>query len=463
MPEISVTLIQGDKCGVETDYRDTLPVNMYPVLRKILGADGYMIDYPGLATFCTGFGKDRGAAYNERQEQQYRISGQKFVSVASDGTVAELGDIPGVKQGSMPYSFNTQAVISDGRMFLYDTTSGFRQVTDQDIGQPLDAVWVDGYYFLTDGEYIYHTDLTDESAVDPLKFATAEFMPDPSLGVSKTQDNKVIVWGRYTAEYFVNAATSNFAFQRVETRAQKIGIVATHAKVEIGDSFYIVGGRKDESIGVHRFDIGKSTKVSTREVDRIIEQYTEPELIDIRVEARSEKDVSFVIIHLPNETAAYCVNTGSWILLKTRITGVDFHRAINGVFDARNAKWIYGDRVGANIGSLTDTSPTQYTTDPQEWTLYTPLLKLERASLDEIEAEILPGYNDEGDATAFLSLTYDGVVYGKEILITYGTPNNYGNRFIARRLGYVSDWVGIKIRGASRSRMAFGLFKVTYG
>ena len=45
-------------------------------------------------------------------------------------------------------------------------------------------------------------------------FATAEFMPDDSLGVAKTQDNKVAVFGRYTIEYFQNVATENFAFQR---------------------------------------------------------------------------------------------------------------------------------------------------------------------------------------------------------------------------------------------------------
>ena len=57
------------------------------------------------------------------------------------------------------------------------------RVTDSDLGDPIDGVWVDSYYFLTDGEYIYHTDITDETSIDPLKYATAEFMPDPSLGL----------------------------------------------------------------------------------------------------------------------------------------------------------------------------------------------------------------------------------------------------------------------------------------
>ena len=82
-------------------------------------------------------------------------------------------------------------------MFLYSVGGGFVEVTDINLGDPIDGVWINGYYFLTDGENIYHTDINDESAIDPLKFATAEFMPDTSVGLGKTQDNKVIVFGRY--------------------------------------------------------------------------------------------------------------------------------------------------------------------------------------------------------------------------------------------------------------------------
>ena len=143
----------------------------------------------------------------------------------------------------MPYSFETQAVIANGDMFLYDGTT-FSQITDPDLGDPIDGVWVRGYYFLTDGENVYHTDINDESSIDPLKFSTAEFMPDKSLGVAKTQDDKVMVFGRYTLQYFIDVATANFAFSNIETRAQKIGIVATHAKCESGGNWFITGGRK---------------------------------------------------------------------------------------------------------------------------------------------------------------------------------------------------------------------------
>jgi hypothetical protein len=366
------------------------------------------------------------------------------------------------------YSFNTQGIIADGKFFLYDPTNGFREVTDTDLGAPIDGTWIDGYYFMTDGEYIFHTDLTDETSIDPLKFATAEFMPDPSNGISKTQDNKIMVWGRYSLEYFINVATANFAFQRVVTRAQKIGIVATHAKCEAGNSFYITGGYRHSAVAVYMIGIGNSVKVSTREVDKVLAQYTEPELSDMRMECRLEDDVTFIIVHLPNETLCFNVNIDesfgkewAWSILKTAVEGDSPYRAINGVFDARSGEWVYGDKLGTNIGKLDNTVFAHYG-ENIEWLLYTPFMNLEGMSIDQIEVETIPGHTSLYDATVAISTTYDGITYGKEWWADYGDPSEYSQRFIIRQLGYVEDWIGFKFRGATKSRMSFALLKVSY-
>lgn len=470
MPVMPVTLIKGDKVSTKTDYRDNLPQNCYAVKRNILDAAGYMLCYPGLSLFTTGYGIDRGASYNERFEEHYRVSGTTFCSVAKDGVVTNLGTIPGTSQARLIdfYSFNTQGIIANGRFFLYDSIAGFREVTDPDLGSPIDGVWVDGYYFMTDGEYLFHTDIGDEESIDPLKFATAEFMPDPSLGLAKTQDNKVVVFGRYTIEYFINDASENFAFSRIPTRAQKIGIVATHAKCEVGERFYITGGRREESIGVHAITLGESQKVSTREIDKIFERYSETDLKDMRMESRSEKDYTFILIHLPKETL--CLNETiaktigveyAWTILKTDIEGEANYRAINGIFDARIGKWIYGDKRNENIGLLDESNFTQYN-ETQEGILYTPFVDLERSSIDQIDIQTIPGHTVTNDATVAFSITYDGLTYGKEWFAQYGKQGEYQQGFILRRIGYVSEWFSFKFRFAVKSRIAFALMRITY-
>lgn len=469
MPTAQINIIKGDKVDSFTDYRDALPVNMYAVQREILGTKGYMQQWPGLTQYASGEGIDRGAVYNERFGQQYRVSDDNLILVSEDGTVTDIGEIAGSEQVAMPYSFNTQAIIADRKMYLYDGST-LSQVLDTDLGGPIDCVWVDGYYFLTDGEFIYHTDIDDETSIDPLKFSTAEFMPDKSLGLAKTQDNKVLVFGRYTLEYFVNAATANFAFQRVETRAQKIGIVATHAKCEAGGTFYITGGRKEEALGVHAVSIGSSSKISTREIDKILSAYDESDLADMRMESCMFEDTWFVIIHLPNETllfnqtiASYFGREYAWAILKTDTTGSLPYVGINGVFDSNKGAWIFGSKRDDKVGFLDNSTP-QHFGDNVEWLLYSPLLTIERASIDEIEMETIPGHTSAEDATVFISTTRDhGVTYDDEWTEMYGLSLDYNKRFIIRRFGYVPQNIGFKFRGISSSRMSFAKLTLKYG
>lgn len=470
-----VTLIKGDKIGVETDYRDAIPVNMYAVAREILGASGYMLSFPGIDTDQRVEEGDpeitncRGANYNERFGAQYRIIANKMYAITPTGPAVELGTIPGSKQVSMPYSFNTQAIIADNRMFLYDPTNGFRQITDPDLGNVIDGDWIDGYYFLTDGEYLYHTDIKDETSISPERFATAEFMPDKSLGIIKTQDDKILVFGRYTTETFYNDESEGFSFSRISNRAMKIGIVATHAKVESNGKYYIVGGRKEEDLAVHVVTIGSSIKISTREIDNILSKYTDEDLFDIRMETYSEKDSVFIVIHLPVETLVYNSAIAethgpsvAWSILKSGSGESKPYRAINFVFDPRFAGWVCGDKYSDRVGTIDKTSVITFG-EINEWFLYTPFLNLETFSIDEIELETIPGRTVHEDASVAISVTTDGSTYSMEEWDMYGEPSNYGRRFIIRQGGYVSDWIGFRLRGLCRSRMAFSLFKVTYG
>jgi hypothetical protein len=429
----ALNLIKGDKMGAETDYRDALPVNMTVVIRDMFGAKGYMLQEAGLTEHGTSLGIDRGGIWNERFQDHYRVSGTQMGSVTAGGAVTSLGSIHGADLVSLPYSFNTQGIVAGGRFWIYSPAGGLVEVTDVDLGNPIDCVWIDGYYFFTDGEYIYHSDISSESAIDPLKYATSEFSPDPTLGVGKTGDNKVIVFNRYTTEYFVNAATDNFAFQRVATRAVKIGIVGTHCKVEVADTWFIMGGRKEEAVGVHQLGVGSATKVSTREIDKIIGQYNETQLSTAKLESYQEDGYAHLIVHLPSHTLKFNYTVAqafgpqfAWSIIKSDVLGDNPWRGINGVFDARIGQWVFGDKNGPLLGILDNTVGTQYG-NIVEWLMYTPYAYIEDQSIDQLEIQTIPGFTTTEDATVFLSLSYDGVTWGmKELLNTVAlmsTPN----------------------------------------
>ncbi|QZA71253.1 packaged DNA stabilization protein [Pseudomonas phage AH02] len=466
--KVPITLIKGDKISDQTDYLDVLPENMYAVPKPVMGSAGFMLQHYGLTEYGTGTGADRGGVWNERLQMHFRVSYTQFLKVGVDGSTERFGNIPGMSPVSMPYSFNTQAVIGGGQFWLYDPVKGFRQVIDPDIKTPIDGTWIDGYYFLTDGEYLYHTTIGNEELFDPLSFATAEFSPDPTLGVGKTADDKVVVFNRYSIEYFANNANQNFAFTRVQARALKIGIVATHAKCELKETWYFVGGRKESDIGIHVLGVGTTQQISTRAVDRILSKYAEPELENMSMEAIEVDGMSFIYVHLPNETLLFNETVASsvgidsaWSVLK-RGTGSLPWRGINGVFDPRLGEWVFGDKVDLRLGKLDSKSVDQYG-EMSEWVLYTPFMSLEGLSVDSLNIDTMPGHSPSDDATLFVSMTYDGVTYGKEVTAQYGRPGDYNQRYIVNRLGYVRNWVGFKLRGASRAKMAFGRGHIEVG
>ncbi len=466
MSEVYATILKGDSIGIETDYRDALPINMSAVLRKMFGAAGYMLQEPGLTQYGTAVGIDRRGIWNERHGEHYRVSGNQLISVDSGGAASVIGNIPGLDTVSLPYSFNTQGIVAGGRFWLYDLANGLVEVVDPDLGDPVDSVWIDGYYLFTDLSTIYHTDITDESSISPLKFATSEFSPDPTLGVGKTSNNKLIAFNRYSVEYFKNSASANFAWSRLPNRAIKIGIVGTHCKIEMGENWYIMGGRKNENVSIHMLSGASSKNISSREIDKIISKYTEDELSVSVMETRTVDNYSYIIVHLPNQTLLYnetlALVVGSkdaWSLITTGVAKGQQWRGKFGIFEPRLGKWVYGDKSDGRLGILDNESATQYG-DIAEWVLNTPFMYFNSLSINEFEVEIIPGHTKNIDATVFVSLTYDGSTHGLESMGDYGEPSSFTNRFILYRLGHVDQWVGIKMRGASRSRMAFGRIKM---
>ena len=475
MADQVLNFIKGDKHGSETDYRDALPVNMYAVKRPMFGVEGYMVQEPGLTQYVTNsdsqlfLGADRGGIWNSRFNRHYRVSGENLIQLDFGGIVTRLGEITGTDNVRMAYSYNNLAIVADKKLYMYNPDEGLRQITDSDVGEPIDITWIDSYFFLTDGENLYHTSISDETTIDPLDFATSEFSPDPTMGVEKTVDNFVAVFDRYSTEFFQNTGKENFAFVRISRRALNVGIVGPNAKCRIEDSFYCLGNRKEEAVSVYILTAGGEQKVATREIEKLISQYNDDVLYNVVVESLEFDGYQFALIHLPDITLKLNVTIAkssgvdnAYSIIKTGKDGQTTYTAIHGVKDRNSAKWIYGDKTQGRIASLDNTASLHYD-EFAEWYLYTPFYYLDSASIDKIEIEIVPGFTSTNDATVAISLSQDGVNQSTESWVDYGYMAQHNNRFIKRRMGYVRDFVSFRMRGVSRSRMAFSRGMIRYG
>lgn len=463
-----VNLYKGDKVDNNVDYVDALPTNMYTIERAILDSDHYMTNFYGLTSFSTGEGLGRGGLWVSALdfEGHYRVSGESLISIDADGVTTVIGEITGSGKVSMAYSFNNLAIVADKKLYYYNVSDGLRQITDPDIGDPIDVVWVDGYFFLTDGIDIFHSDITDEESFLPLDFGNAQFTPDASEGLGVNEDNEVIVYGAFTTEYFVNVGTENFAFQRIEQKAQKIGVLGVHCKIEMNGKWYILGRRKESAPSCHVVSLGTEQDISSRAVDQILATYNPDDLSTSTIDAMIIDNTKFIIYHLPNHTLMFNMTiaevkgtSNAWTILKSDVIADTKFRAMNPVLDPRNSKWIVDDNQDSTIGYLDKSTCVQYG-NIVEWLLYSPFLNLETMSIDMLEIQTIPGVAPDENATVAISITKNGRTYSNEFWALYGDNYDYSNRFYLRNIGYIRHWIGFKFRGASTARMSFAAFNI---
>jgi len=469
MPKITLPMIKGNRQD-NFDYRSNLPVNLTAVIKNIKGDQGYLLAHDGLTAFALTAGKARGAYFHEGFNKHYRVSGDTFEEVSADGIVTTLGMTSGDGVCSMSGSFNTQAILTDGKLFLWDNAS-LIQVTDPDLGFPIDITWFRGIYVMTDGEFLFHTDIVNEFSISPLKYSSSEFSSDKILAVAKDDHNQILAFNRFSTEYFyfdASVPTGTSVLVSIPQASNKIGIVGTHCQTLLDGLFFILGGRQNESISVHILNAGQESTIATREIDQIISKYTEDELASVVLESRTVDRDKFLIVHLPNETLLYNHTVGAkigieaaWTYVKTGIDTDEVWRAKFGIFDPRASKWIYGDIIDNKLGYLDDKFAAQYG-NQVECIFYTPIItELETMSIDEFEIKTIAGFSSN-DFTSAFSLSYDGVTYGTEYWNLISFSQGYNQRYISRGLGYVRDDFNFKFRFVSTDKMAFSGLKVTY-
>jgi len=467
MPKQVIPTMLGDRIQ-DGDYRDALPVNMYVVERKVRGSDGYLINQPGIKPLGETPGSDRGAFFSSRFNKHLRVSGTRLISINMNGSFDDLGAIPGSLQVIIDESFNNVAILAEGNLYYWNPINGLRQISDPNLGTPIDLCFIRGVFLFTDGANLYHTTLADEEIINPTDFATSEISPDPTVSVNRTKANQAIVGDRHTTSYFYFSGGENFAFSTIDGQASKSGPISPNVVAELDGEWFYIGGEKEESLFIYQATGSNHAKISTREIDKILATYTTEELQNASLESRGEDGYHFLHINLPNDTLLFNYTIArklgvrySWTKLKTSITLNDGWRGVNGIFDGNLNKWVYGDRSGNRVGTLDNTISTIYG-DKTEFLWFTPFVTLDGMSINQITLKTISGFSD-GPVPVAISITYNGETYGQEWMAQYSSKNKRDLRFEPRRLGNVDDYVGFKFRATTDGLLNVGAMELDYG
>lgn len=464
---MQIPILQGVFTDSRADFRANYPQNLIPIAMDQGISTGYLRPADGIVQNGTGPGINRGGIFwlqssgtpETFHNKLYRVMGESLVSIAVDGTVTTIGTIPGTNRVTMTYSFDKLAIAADERLFYYNG-SILVEVTDPDLGAVVDMLWVDGYFMTTDGEFLVVTELNDPFAVDPLKYGSAEADPDPIKALVKIR-NEVYALNRHTTEVFDNIGSTGFPFQRIEGAQIMKGTLGTHTCCQFLDAVALVGGGFNEAPAVWLATNGQAAKISTMDIDLILQEYTEAELSTSLLETRVGRDYQHLIFHLPRKTLVYDpavsqkVGQPVWFILSS---GLDYDATwrVSDMVWAYD-RWNVADTQSAAIGYLSETVSTHWG-QPVAWELSTMILYNEGrgALIHELELVALTGRNALGsDPRIYTQYTVDGVTWSQPSWISAGQLGNRTKRLIWLQQGNMRHWRAQRFRGTSDAFMSF--------
>jgi hypothetical protein len=455
---MQIPILNGIFTDNEPSLKASYPVNLMPVVQASGVSDGYLRPADGLVLKGESSGVCRGGIL--WNDVLYRVMGSKLVSIGANGQSTIIGDVGGsTAQVSMDYSFENLIVASNNNLFYYDGTT-FQQVTDPDVGTVLDAIWVDGYTMTTDGEFIVVTDLNAPTSVDPFKYGSSEIDPDPIKALLKLR-NEPYALNRYTIEVFDNVGGDYFPFQRVNGAQIPKGAVGTHACCVYMEMIAFVGGGRNEQPSVYMGMNGQVQRIATQAIDAILENFTEAQLSQIKVEARNDRSNHFLYIHLPDRTLIYdyeatqAAGEPVWAVLSSGINTLSRYKAINFVY-AYNA-WQCGDPTSSKVGYLTHEVSSHWG-QVVTWEFGTKIIYNESRGgiFNQLELVALTGRIEQGK-TPVISTSYskDGYTWSQDRNISVGTIGDRLKRLVWFRQGSMREMRTQRFRGDSSAHVSF--------
>lgn len=454
--------------GIFTDeagqFRTRYPRNLIPVPKASGLSDGYLRHTDGIIFFAETTGKDRGGI--NWNGILYRALDGNLCKVGEDGTITTIGDIGDDSNPvTFDYSFTHLAVCSNKHLFLYDGTT-FAQVTDTDLGNVLDFIWVDGYFMTTDGVNLVVTELNNPFSVNPLKYGSSEISPDPIIAIKKVRNEPVAI-NRYTIEFFSNVGGDNFPFQRITGAQIYKGAIGTHAVCIVNDLVVFVGSGQNEQPAIYSGINGNFAKISTSEIEQELSAYTEIELSKTVVEYKLYNGHIHILVHLPNKTLIYDIsgssatNTPIWYTADSGINESLQYRAKFHTYCYN--KWIVGDTINNQLGYLDDVISTHFG-DDITWEFTTQIVFNEGngAIFKSLELIATTGRIEVGKKPKIsTSYSLDGITWSQHKFIEVGTTGNYTKRLVWFLQGSMRKIRMQHFRGNSDSMISIARLEAT--
>jgi len=454
---MQIPILDGIYTDNNSDFRTAYPVNLIPVPKGQGISAGYLRPAEGINHIADLTGVDRGGIV--WRGEHYRVCGTKFVKISKTNQVIELGSVQEGGRCSFDYSFDYLAINAGSSLYLYKDE--LKQVTDANLGNVYDVIWIDGYFMTSDSNNIVVTELNNPFEVNPLKYGSSEVDPDPIVGLIKLR-NEVYVLNRHTVEVFDNVGGEYFPFQRIDGAQTMKGTLSKNTSCIFMDAIAMLGSGRNESISIFIASAGTTQKIATREVEQILSNYTEDQLSGCLLEARQVDGHSWLYIHLPDQTLVYdalasqATGQPTWFILNSG----NGYTARNMIY-AHN-KWFVGHTTQPKLGTLTDETGEHWG-ELVEWQFGTAIVYSESngAIFHQLELVALTGRNAFGkESRIYTQYSVDGIEWSMPKFISVGKQGQRTKRLVWFQQGYMQNWRIQRFTGTSDSRISIARLEV---
>lgn len=280
-------------------------VNCYlqeaPALGKTPVATPRAAGQKAFATISTS-GDFRGAI--RHSGVLYAVHGTTLYKITNDGTVTNLGTIPGTDRVGISSNGSQLSISAGGQLYVYETS--LSAATDPDFPSISWLDFLDGYtiFGFADAGQFGITAINDSTDYNALDFATAEAAPGNTLrGI--VDHRELFLFSDEDFEVWYNSGNADFPFDRTSSGYGEIGIAGRHAIGKKANSLYFLG-----SDGIaYRLEGYTPVRISTHAAEYAFKSLDRQACI---VETWTERGHAFAGFRFPTATWVFDIGTSLW-------------------------------------------------------------------------------------------------------------------------------------------------------
>lgn len=303
---------------------------------------------PGMVTFSASMPESSVRGLYVAEGRLFAVVGTTLYRIATDGSAASLGTIPGV--GRCVFTHNqvsggNQVVIGNGQSgYVFNTTDDtLTQITDEGFPGFRSVDFADQYIIGVEpfGRYWFHSDLADATSYSTLDRAEAEKAPDRIQQAIATGSD-ILVLGERTGQFFYNTGEATGTFQNRSGAEMDVGAGSPYTACRLDNTVYWLGN--DGS--VYRLNGYVPQRISTHALEQAISRCTLSDAYAFTFEDRGHK--CYLLTFPDGQTWCFDAATQEW----TRRESYGFNRWRISALVKWRGKWIAGDFINGKLYQL---------------------------------------------------------------------------------------------------------------